>query len=257
MDAINRLRRLLYTLRVYGFDPINFFRSIRSTPRYIHNLIEFKSHQKVKTRFSLSPALLDFADSAGSARGHYFWQDLIAAQWVNEQNPRNILDIGSRVDGYVAHVASFRQIDILDVRPLNVDIPNVRTILADAQGDISHLHNTYDLVSTLHALEHFGLGRYGDPLDPDGHVKGLLNASKCVKVGGHFILSFPVGANEIQFNSQRLLNVDWPLPYLSDFKMEKFILIPWSDSPVWNPELSSVDKDASGSAALYKFVKIR
>jgi hypothetical protein len=30
-----------------------------------------------------------------------------------------------------------------------------------------------DSLSCLHALEHFGLGRYGDPIDPRGHEKGI------------------------------------------------------------------------------------
>ena len=43
-----------------------------------------------------------------------------------------------------------------------------------------------DSVSCLHALEHFGLGRYGDPVDPDGHLKGFRNLRRIVQ-GGHVL----------------------------------------------------------------------
>jgi len=33
------------------------------------------------------------------------------------------VDIGSRVDGFVAHVASFREIEVFDVRPISAQIP--------------------------------------------------------------------------------------------------------------------------------------
>ena len=39
--------------------------------------------------------------------------------------PKNILDIGSRIDGFVAHVSTFREIDVLDIRPLNGKIKNI------------------------------------------------------------------------------------------------------------------------------------
>ena len=32
--------------------------------------------------------------------------------------PEKHVDVGSRVDGFVAHVASFREIEVFDVRPI-------------------------------------------------------------------------------------------------------------------------------------------
>jgi hypothetical protein len=62
--------------------------------------------------------LEDFADNAGVAKGHYFHQDLLVAKYIFEAKPERHIDVGSRVDGFVAHVASFREIEVLDVRPL-------------------------------------------------------------------------------------------------------------------------------------------
>jgi SAM-dependent methyltransferase len=56
----------------------------------------------------------------------------------------------------------------------------------------------------LHTIEHFGLGRYGDPIDPDGHTKGLEQLKQMVKPGGVFYLSTPIGPERIEFNAHRV-----------------------------------------------------
>jgi len=71
-----------------------------------------------------------FAD-AGTMRGTYFHQDLLIAQRIFEAEPRRHLDVGSRVDGFVAHVASFRRIEIVDIRPLRSTVPEISFLRAD------------------------------------------------------------------------------------------------------------------------------
>jgi len=66
-----------------------------------------------------SATLIDYYDNAGSASGHYFHQDLLVASFIFKKNPSRHIDIASRIDGFVAHVASFRKIDVMDVRDLN------------------------------------------------------------------------------------------------------------------------------------------
>jgi hypothetical protein len=61
-----------------------------------------------------------------------------------------------------------------------------------------------DSVSSLHALEHFGLGRYGDPLDLGGWEKGLASLSRLLRKDGYLYLSVPVGLPCIEFNAQRI-----------------------------------------------------
>jgi hypothetical protein len=72
-------------------------------------------------------------------------------------------------------------------------------------SDVS-LVNNCDSLSCLHALEHFGLGRYGDPIDPLGHESGLSNMSKILKSGGRFYLSLPLGIERVEFNANRVFD---------------------------------------------------
>ena len=141
--------------------------------------------------------------AAGTAKGHYFHQDLHVARKIFRRSPRRHVDVGSRVDGFVAHVAAFRDIEVFDIRELD-SLPGITFTQHDAMND--ELPPAYtDSVSCLHALEHFGLGRYGDPMDYYGHVKGLANLVRVLEPGGVLYLSVPIGPQRTEFNAHRVL----------------------------------------------------
>jgi hypothetical protein len=149
------------------------------------------------------PQLMDRHAEAGSMRGAYFHQDLHVAQRIHAANPRRHVDVGSRIDGFVAHVASFRAIEIVDIRPTSVTVPNISALQANMMDVESVPEAICDSVSCLHALEHFGLGRYGDPIDPRGHERGLDGLVRLLEPGGTLYLSVPVGPQAVLFNCHR------------------------------------------------------
>jgi hypothetical protein len=214
-----------------------------------------KRSKEYRLGISLSPVFRDYRDSAGSAKGHYFWQDLICARWIFEKTPKSHFDVASRVDGFIAHLLSFREVTILDIRPLEVNIPNLTVTLGDAQKDLSHLSGKFDSVSSLHSIEHFGLGRYGDVLDVEGHEKGLRNIASCVSPYGYLYVSFPIGKAAVEFNAQRIIDPMWAPRILQDFTLEEFVLIPWKDEPKFGMLPSEVDTNVWGQAGLYRFKK--
>lgn len=63
-----------------------------------------------------------------------------------------------------------------------------------------------DSLSCLHAIEHFGLGRYGDPVDPQGYRHGIENMVALLKPSGLFYLSTPVGRARVEFNAHRVFD---------------------------------------------------
>ena len=153
------------------------------------------------------PCLRDAGDVGGTASGHYFHQDLHVAQRVFALKPEKHIDVGSRVDGFVAHVASFRTIDVLDIRPIRSNgVSAIQFRQADLMQLPEDLRGSTDSVSCLHALEHFGLGRYGDPIDPAGYVKGFRSLEAMLKPDGRLHLSVPVGRQRIEFNAHRIFD---------------------------------------------------
>lgn len=173
-----------------------------------------------------NPCLDDKYDHAGTLDGHYFYQDLYVAQLIFKNNPLMHVDIGSRVDGFVAHVASFREIELLDIRDMESQIQNVSFRQLDLMDDENIPENYCDSISSLHALEHFGLGRYGDTLDPDGHKKGFRNITRMLKSGGRFYFSVPFGPQRIEFNAHRVFSLSYLIDMVSvDYEIVSFSYI--------------------------------
>lgn len=144
---------------------------------------------------------------SGTAKGHYFYQDLLVAKRIYECAPRRHIDVGSRVDGFVTHVAVFREIEVVDIRPLDVAVANIKFIQMNAMADLdTKWFGICDSLSCLHAFEHFGLGRYGDPVAPDGYERGFANLVDILQPGGILYFSVPIGRQRVEFNALRVLH---------------------------------------------------
>jgi hypothetical protein len=186
--------------------------------------------------------------------GHYFWQDLIVARELFQNPSHRHLDIGSRGDGLISHLLVFMKVDVVDIRPLAVECEGLNFIQSDGTTLEGIPSDFYSTASSLHALEHFGLGRYGDELDPTGHEKGLRSLERIVQPGGRFWVSFPLGDPQVEFNSQRILSPEWPGKILKQSTLFRFTLIPSTGNPIYGIDLSMVTFE-KGDCGLFEFVK--
>jgi hypothetical protein len=180
---------------------------------YLH-YFKFKRQASVSSFKSIFPfdrkakMLNDYYEQAGIASGHYFHQDIYVAREIYRNNPSKHYDIGSRIDGFISHLAVFRQVEVFDIRELESSDPNIHfhklnildTVAVSGMAQVSSL-------SCLHTTEHFGLGRYGDPIDFDGWLVGLQNMTSLVATGGTFYFSTPISAQQrIVFNAHRIFD---------------------------------------------------
>ncbi len=150
------------------------------------------------------PIYTDKVAKAGSIHS-YFWQDLWAARKIYENSPKVHYDIGSRVDGFVAHLLTFRDhVNLIDLRPLDRTVDGLNFICADATNLNGLDDNSIESLSALCSLEHFGLGRYGDEIDPDACYKCFEAIGRKVKEGGDIYLALPVGKEHLEFNAHRI-----------------------------------------------------
>lgn len=223
-------RKVQHGLRLLGLDPVRTWQTLSCVPRFLASFTRYQRLAAEDDPFpctSLFPVFGEDREAAGRGRGHYFYQDLLVAQWIHERRPQRHVDVGSRIDGFVAHVAAFRAIDVIDIRPLTESIPNVRFQQCDVTGELPERwrHST-DSLSCLHALEHFGLGRYGDPLDPRGWRKGFNNLASMITPGGWFYLSVPIGAQRTEFNAHRVFSIQTLLDlFANKFVIRRFAVV--------------------------------
>lgn len=135
----------------------------------------------------------------------YLWQDMWAARYIIRERPRVHYDIGSRLDGFITHLLSAGvDVTMLDIRPLPTRIARLSFVQADATNLDNITDNSLESLSALCSLEHFGLGRYGDPIDPMACFKCFDSIQRKMKPGGLLYISVPVGKEHLEFNAHRV-----------------------------------------------------
>ena len=222
-----------YLLRLYVFLSSQMGIDIRKLlyfflrlPRFLSDLYLFQKNNYIKT--FLVPFLHDKNEENGATKSEYFWQDLLIAQMIRSKNPQKHVDIGSRIDGFVAHVASFRDIEVFDIRPIKNKIPGVTFRQADLtkiENIIEESNGYCDSLSCLHALEHFGLGRYGDEVNVFGAEEGFKNMIKLLIKGATFYLSVPIGIERVEFNANRVFDPRFIIKMSQKYKLSLKSLI--------------------------------
>lgn len=150
----------------------------------------------------------EWRKDAGDIVEHYFLQDIYVANKIMKSGETHVYDVGSRIDGYISHLLSMGiEVTMLDVRPMDVDVSGLHFIQADAMVLDNIPTKSIKTFSSLHAIEHFGLGRYNDPIDYHGWEKGIKAMCDKVQIGGYFYLSVPIGNHEkVCFNAHRIFN---------------------------------------------------
>jgi len=62
----------------------------------------------------------------------------------------------------------------------------------------------FDLILSISSIEHDGLGRYGDPINPNGDLEFMQRAKHLLKKDGAMILAMPVGRDCLYWNAHRV-----------------------------------------------------
>jgi SAM-dependent methyltransferase len=222
------LKQLYYWFRSFLFDPVVFINRCRAVPYYVIHWIQYsRRNQDRRFGIKLGDVLYTSADrfaGAGTAKGHYFFQDLWAAQYLYERRVIEHVDIGSRLDGFIAHLLVFSRVVYVDLRPLASEVKNFEF----RQGSIVDLPFDDDSVislSCLHVIEHIGLGRYGDPIDPNGYLKAAQELARVLAPGGILLLSTPVGREHLCFDAHRVFDPQTIVEAIRPLQLKEFHLI--------------------------------
>lgn len=230
MRAKAFVRKLHNLLEVYGIDGQKLVTSARNTPRFLRDLRAYHAKSAAAGAFHLearriTPILHEFSDQAGAASGHYFYQDLWAARKIFAARPTTHLDVGSRLDGFVAHLLTFMPVTVIDIRPLQSTIEGLTFMQADATDLTVIQDNSVASLSSLHAVEHFGLGRYGDPVAPEACFRAMRALARVLKPGGRLYFSAPIGVERVEFNAHRVFAPATVLQVMQELHLVSFAIL--------------------------------
>ncbi|MBN1866974.1 DUF268 domain-containing protein [Candidatus Sumerlaeota bacterium] len=154
---------------------------------------------------------------------HYFYQGLWALRRILDRRPDKHTDVGSE-NRWVGWLTVFVPVTSIDIRPLPVEIENLEC----RRGSVLELpfeDRSIDSLSCLHVVEHVGLGRYGDPLDPRGTEKACRELARVVAPGGKLYLSLPVGRQRVCFNAHRVTDPSRVPELCPGLTLEEFSVI--------------------------------
>ncbi|MCI8561274.1 MAG: DUF268 domain-containing protein [Dorea sp.] len=168
------------------------------------------------------PVIRDKYAAAGTI-GNYFWQDLWAGRLVIGSGVKNHFDIASRLDGFIAHLlAAGIDVTMIDVREFPEKVEHLHTIVDDATSLRQIPDDSIESISALCSLEHFGLGRYGDPIDPEACFKCFDSIQRKLKKNGKLYLSLPIGKERLEFNAHRVFYPSTIIESFASLKLEEF-----------------------------------
>jgi hypothetical protein len=151
---------------------------------------------------------------------HYFFQGVWATKKIKQSNIQAHVDVGSQAL-YVGLLTAITHVTYIDIRPMPLPLDNYES----REGSILEMPydaNSIPSLSCLHVAEHIGLGRYGDPLDPEGTKKATQELTRVLAPGGNLYFSLPIGKPRVCFNAHRIHSPQQILDYFSDLQLVSF-----------------------------------
>ena len=169
------------------------------------------------------PCLNDRTDTTPFDR-HYVYHTAWAARVLAATRPENHIDISGYIY-FCAIVSAFVPVRFYDYRPANLRLSQ----LDSERGDLTCLpfaDQSIASLSCMHVIEHIGLGRYGDPLDPDGDLKAMNELKRVLAPEGDLLFVVPIGYPRICFNAHRIYSPEHIIEIFSDLQLKELALIP-------------------------------
>lgn len=192
-------------------DCLNKFNSLDKTPRFI---IKKENFWK---------CIGDNTEGTG-IDPHYEYQQAWAARILAKNMPSKHIDISSKIT-FNSITSAFIPFEFYDFRPAKLYLDNLEC----KQADLTNLHfetESVESLSCMHTVEHVGLGRYGDNIDPNGDLIAISELKRVLKRGGDLLFVVPVGKPMLQYNAHRIYSYEMVMEYFQDLTLMDFSLIP-------------------------------
>ena len=234
---------------------------IRGLWRYVLFVSQFRTFSKmaasgVAPRFDFKwrnryPCLNDNTATTGFDR-HYLYHPAWAARVLASTKPRLHIDISSTLN-FCSLVSAFVPTQFFDFRPANIHLSNLDCKAANLLR-LPFANEEIHSISCMHVVEHIGLGRYGDSLDPDGDLKAMSELSRVLAVAGNLLFVVPVGAPTVMFNAHRVYSYQQIVKSFENLELVSFSLIrefPAIDGILTNASASDVAEESYGCGCFW------
>lgn len=225
---------------------------------YLNFKQDFLKFKKIslnsKRRFSLLwkdkyPCLYDKTDTTPFDK-HYIYHPAWAARILTETKPEKHIDISSTLH-FCSIISAFITTEFYDFRPVKLNLSNLISKKADLTS-LPFENNSIKSLSCMHTIEHIGLGRYGDKLDPEGDLRAIKELSRVLAVDGNLLFVVPVGRKpKIMFNAHRIYSYNQIIEYFSNFKLKNFSLVTDKGDFIQNSNKETSDEQKYGCGCFW------
>lgn len=115
---------------------------------------------------------------------------------------KEVVIVGSESPWYECICTHYgASVSTIEYRKIHCHIPGLNVMTpAEHEADPQQ----YDAVVSISSIEHDGLGRYGDPINPHGDLEAMSRLKSFLKPGGLLFLAVPMGQDAVVWNAHRI-----------------------------------------------------
>jgi hypothetical protein len=218
---------------------------------YLGELNRFKNKNdarfKVRTR-DIYPCLNDKIIKTPFDH-HYTYHPAWAARILAKIKPAYHIDISSIIS-FSTILSAFIPVKFYDYRPADLKLPDLESGFADLK-QLSFADDSIPSLSCMHTIEHIGLGRYGDEIDPQGDIKAINELKRVLQPNGDLLFVAPVGKPKIEFNAHRIYSYEQIIEYFSPLTIREFSLIPDEGGMIIHADPALVKEQSYGCGCFW------
>jgi hypothetical protein len=156
---------------------------------------------------------------------HVAWASRKIKESIEKKHIKKHIDFSSSLH-FCTNISAVIPVEFYDYRPVALNLSQLKTGRADITRLKNFQSNSISSLSCMHVVEHIGLGRYGDTIDPNGDIKAIQELKRVCMKNGNILFVVPVGKEKIMFNAHRIYAFETILKLFGkDFLLQEFALV--------------------------------
>eukprot|EP00418_Pyrodinium_bahamense_P055275 CAMPEP_0179169580 /NCGR_PEP_ID=MMETSP0796-20121207/83488_1 /TAXON_ID=73915 /ORGANISM="Pyrodinium bahamense, Strain pbaha01" /LENGTH=223 /DNA_ID=CAMNT_0020872465 /DNA_START=14 /DNA_END=682 /DNA_ORIENTATION=- len=154
--------------------------------------------------FMVGSARKVLASGSAGRRGNERWVvEGLLSHWAALTGTRALV-FGSMEPWYEAMLlaAGAASVTTVEYNRRTYEHPDIKVVQPSRLVDVTP-PGGFDIALAISSFDHDGLGRFGDPLEPDNDLRAMRIASCLLKHNGLLFLTLPIGPDAIVWNLHR------------------------------------------------------